>query len=150
MSRSGYTDDGEDIALWRGNIDRATSGKRGQRFFRELVAALDAMPLKRLIVGELEEEDGEVCTLGAMRKVKGVPLEPLRESDWDALGEAFDVAPMLTQEVMYYNDDDFGLHPNETPQERWKRMRQWAAGQIRVAPEELEPMPATDDGPVTQ
>ncbi len=84
MSRSGYTDEYEDgiLGLYRGNIDRATRGKRGQRFFRDLVAALDAMPEKALIVGELEEEQGSVCALGALRKAKGVALEPLRDSDW--------------------------------------------------------------------
>jgi hypothetical protein len=116
MGRSGYTDDYDDennaLALYRANVDRATKGKRGQKFFRELVAALDAMPEKRLIQGELEEEEGAVCALGALRKAKGVPLERLLESDWDVLGEAFDIAPMLTQEVMFENDDDFGAFPN--------------------------------------
>lgn len=95
MSRSGYSDDCENLSLYRGNVDRAIAGKRGQKFFRELVAALDALPEKRLIEGALEEEEGDVCALGALRKAKSVPLEPLRDSDWDALGEAFDVAPIL-------------------------------------------------------
>lgn len=136
MSRSGYTDDGENIGLCRGNIARATAGKRGQRFFRELVTALDALPEKRLIRGELEEEDGAVCALGALRKAKGVALEPLRESDWDELGNAFHVAPMLTQEVMYENDEAWRCD-SETPEERWARMRKWAAEQIIVTPEEV-------------
>ncbi len=139
MSRSGYTDDYDDdgtINLYRGNIRRATNGKRGQRFFRDLVAALDALPEKRLIRGDLETEEGSVCALGALRKAKGVALEPLIESDWDELGNAFDVAPMLTREVMYENDDSFGAH-NETPEKRWLRMREWAAVNITVEPDEL-------------
>lgn len=140
MSRSGYTDEDDEnrIGLYRGNIARATRGKRGQRFFRELVAALDAMPEKRLIEGKLEHEEGDVCTLGALRKAKGVALEPLRESDWDKLGKAFDVAPMLTQEVMFENDDDFGYYGEETPEARWTRMRKWAAEQILVARDEVQ------------
>ena len=139
MSRSGYSDDcDEGLELYRGNIDRATAGKRGQRFFRELVAALDALPEKRLIRGELEQETGAVCALGALRKAKNIDMEPLRESDWDALGDAFNVAPMLTQEVMYMNDDymDFD-DSSETPEERWERVRKWAAEQIIITPDEL-------------
>jgi len=142
MSRSGYCEDDEEnlFGLYRGNIERASRGKRGQKFFRELVAALDALPEKRLIVGALEEQEGAVCALGALRKAKGIPLEPLRESDWDALGDAFDVAPMLTQEVMFENDDDFGYHDDTTPEQRWKRMRAWAVAQINIQPDELEPI----------
>lgn len=134
MSRSGYVEDDEEnrFGLYRGNIARATRGKRGQRFFRDLVAALDALPEKRLIEGALEEEEGSVCALGALRKANGVALEPLRESDWDALGAAFDIAPMLAQEVMFENDDDFGYHDGETPEQRWTRMRRWAAAQVSV------------------
>jgi len=132
MSRSGYSDCLEQGALncYRANVERATRGKRGQKFFRDLVAALDAMPEKRLIDGELEEEEGAVCALGALRKAKNVPLEPLRDSDWDELGKAFDVAPMLAQEVMFKNDDDFAYHQEETPEQRWTRMRRWAAAQL--------------------
>jgi len=41
MSRSGYSDDceGSELAMWRGQVASAKRGKRGQRFFRELVAA---------------------------------------------------------------------------------------------------------------
>lgn len=48
MSRSGYSNDGENIAMWRGQVASAIRGKRGQAFLRELVEALDAMPEKRL------------------------------------------------------------------------------------------------------
>lgn len=140
MSRSGYTDDDDNntLGLYRGNIRRAKRGKRGQQFLRDLVAALDAMPEKRLIRGDLETDEGAVCALGALRKAKGAALEPLRESDWDALGEAFNVAPMLTREVMFENDGDLGYFDrDETPEQRWQRMRKWAAANIVVAPEEV-------------
>lgn len=145
MSRSGYSDDCENVGLWRGNIWRATTGKRGQAFFRELVAALDAMPEKRLVQGELETQAGEVCSLGALRRAKGCELgQALKESDWDALGEAFDVAPMLTQEVMHENDERQWnreaqkWNDGETPEERWERMRKWAAAQITPTQEETQ------------
>lgn len=139
--------------LWRGNIARATRGRRGQRFFRELLAALDAMPEKRLIRGDLETREGAVCALGALRKAKGLSLTAIRDSDWDELGEAFDVAPMLTQEVMYMNDEHrvydreaYRYIHDETAEQRWQRMRKWVAEQIQ--PESVvkaEPPEESDD-----
>jgi hypothetical protein len=159
MSRSGYSDDGDgerySLAMWRGMIGSATRGKRGQRFFRDLLAALDAMPDKRLVENTLETEEGAVCALGALGKQKGINLRALdggegEDDEWDhnALGRAFDIAPKLTMEVMYINDEGAPSKPGryvegrwtrdeETDEERWMRVRKWAAEQIRVTPEEL-------------
>ncbi len=57
MSRSGYHDDMDDVLAggrWRAQVRSATRGKRGQRLLREMLAALDAMPEKRLTPFELE------------------------------------------------------------------------------------------------
>lgn len=57
MSRSGYTDDCDDnwaIICYRGALKSAMRGKKGQAFLKELLAALDAMPRKRLIREHLE------------------------------------------------------------------------------------------------
>jgi hypothetical protein len=45
MSRSGYSDDLDPLALgrWRGRVASAMRGKRGQAFLREMLAAMDAM-----------------------------------------------------------------------------------------------------------
>ena len=93
MSRSGYSDecDGSELAMWRGVVASATRGKRGQRFFRDLAAALDAMPIKRLVSGTLETDEGEVCALGCLAKAKGVTLEPDDTYDYDKLGKTFDM-----------------------------------------------------------
>lgn len=132
MSRSGYTDDCDHLELYRANVDRAISGKRGQKFLRELIAALDELPEKRLTQGALEAE-GEVCALGALRRARGLELKgALEQSDWDALGEAFNVAPMLAREVMYENDE---WQRSQTPEQRWERMRKWAESNLRPAQE---------------
>lgn len=167
MSRSGYSDDGDgesySLAMWRGMIGSATNGKRGQRFFRDLVAALDEMPAKRLIVNELQTEEGEVCALGALGKRRALDMTAfdmealIDDPDYRDLGAAFDIAPQLTQEVMYVNDelsrsryerDPYGVNRriDETPEERWTRVRKWAAKQIRVTPEELLPGPTVPSG----
>lgn len=64
MSRHGYTDSCDDnfaLIRWRGAAKSAIRGKRGQAFLRELLAALDAMPEKRLIARELVDDSQLDC-----------------------------------------------------------------------------------------
>ncbi len=137
MNRSGYSDEGEHFAMWRGVIMSATRGKRGQAFFRALVEALDAMPDKRLVAGELETEEGAVCALGCLGKHRGIAIGSVDTEDWDKLGELFNIAPQLAQEVMYVNDEDF--RARHSPEERWQVVRTWAARQIVLVASELKP-----------
>lgn len=126
MSRSGYSYDLDvlDLGRWRGQVASATRGKRGQAFFRELIEALDAMPEKRLIHGDLKDDAGCVCALGAVALKRGADPDKLDTYDYDALGQMFNIAHQLAQEVMYWND----LRDN--PEDRWTRMRAWAEKQI--------------------
>ena len=133
MGRHGYTDECENVAMWRGVIASATRGKRGQAFFRALLAALDAMPEKRLVTGELQDSEGAVCALGCLGKARGVDLASVDTRDWDSLGELLDIAPQLVQEVMFVNDE----WNRRDDGNRWKLVRDWAARQIRVEPEEI-------------
>lgn len=139
MSRSGYTDDCENVAMWRGMVASATRGKRGQKFFRDLLAALDAMPQKRLITHELEK-DGEVCAIGSLGVNRGVNMAELDPEEPDEVAAAFDIATCLAQEVVYMNDeyydrtltDDKKGYRDYTPEERWQKMREWVVKQIRT------------------
>jgi hypothetical protein len=134
MSRHGYVDDFGDLdsqlqqGRWRAIIASATRGKRGQRFFLELVKALDALPVKELVEGHLETAEGAVCALGALGIYKGVDIKAIDTEDWTKLGETFDVAEQLTQEVMWENDE---MGHSTTPAQRWQYMRAWAMGQLR-------------------
>lgn len=141
MSRSGYSDDLDplDLGRWRGQVKSAIRGKRGQQFFRELIVALDAMPEKKLVRGDLEDESGCVCALGALGKHRSVPLDLLDTYDYDQLGQTFDIAHQLAQEVMFENDE--GTWQRETPEERWQRMRDWAAKHLRADRDTPEPKP---------
>lgn len=148
MSRSGYTDDCDDqlaLGRWRAQVASAMRGARGQQFFRDLVAALDAMPEKRLITEELET-DGCVCTLGALGRHRGVDITQLDVHDHDQLGTAFNIARQLAQETMWENDECgigkyvFNKYVPETPEERWQRMRKWAESNLR-SPEGKEVKP---------
>lgn len=130
MSRSNYTEDGDHWSLicWRGAVTSAIKGRRGQAFLRDLIAALDAMPEKRLIANELQE-DGEVCALGALGLVRGLDLETVDPEDPKGVADLFGIAPALAREIVYENDE--GAWRKETAEDRWKRMRAWAVSQLR-------------------
>lgn len=117
--------------MWRGAVASAIRGKRGQQFLRDLVCALDAMPIKRLIEGELETLSGEVCALGSVGKMRGVSLNDLDPYDRESIAARFGIAPALAAEIMHENDDDFRWdYQEETHEQRWVRMRAWAVNQL--------------------
>lgn len=161
MSRSGYVDDCDDWALirWRGAVNSAIKGKRGQQALREIVAALDALPERRLVSESLVDSSGEFCTLGALGRARGLDMEPIDPEDRESVARAFGISEALAAEIMYENDEcsvdewiyidyeicgpvrphfpDYGrretIHrvPNPRSAEaRWGRMRQWAANNI--------------------
>lgn len=162
MSRSGYSDDfGDDDPLalgrYRAQVGSAIRGKRGQALLHELLAALDAMPEKRLVAGELEA-DGQFCALGVVGQARGLNLASIDTCDVESLGPKFNIAEQLAREIMWVNDDhvsdykwveieicgpvrpwypEHGKHrvgmsvPNDLAGfERWKTVRDWAAKQI--------------------
>src|SRR5689334_19107368 len=107
MSRSGYHEDHDDIlqyGRWRAQVASAIRGKRGQAFLKEALAALDAMPDKRLIAGALVE-DGEVCAIGAVGKARNIDMSGLDPEDGDGLAGVFDIARPLALEIVYMNDE---------------------------------------------
>jgi hypothetical protein len=130
MSRSGYSDDYESnlINLWRGTVARATKGKRGQDFLKELLTAMDEMPVKRLIKNELISATGECCTIGVVCKKREVNVEDVDLEDAEEVGAIVGIARALAAEIEYHNDE--AGPSNETPEERWVRMRSWVVDQI--------------------
>lgn len=129
MSRCGYSDDLEPLVLgrWRGRVASAIRGARGQRLLRDTLAALDAMPDKRLIAEELRADD-EVCTLGAVLVAKGFDPDKLDPEDYDSIGNALDVPACLVQEIEYLNDE----HAPSDPERRWAFMRNKIAQLIKA------------------
>jgi len=165
MSRSGYSDDMEDMwahIRWRGAVNSAISGKRGQQALRETLAALDAMPVKELVAGDLVDEDGRHCTLGVLAAARGMDVSGLDPEEPEAVAAAFGLAPALVREVVYENDefindwnyvqaDVCGPIREHSPhwerrfvsvyvpdtkarQRRWAHMRNWVASQIKEKP----------------
>ena len=128
MSRSGYNDccGGWELIRWRGAVQSATFGKRGQKLLRDMLAALDAMPVKQLVTGELEA-DGNYCALGVLGKARGIELSKIDPGDQDRVACEFDIAGALAREIVYMNDE---CGWRETPEQRWIRMRNWVTKQI--------------------
>jgi hypothetical protein len=134
MSRSGYTEDCDydqwRHIMWRGAVTSSVRGKRGQAFLRDLIGALDAMPEKRLITEKLVQ-DGAVCAIGSLGVQRGIQMETLDPDEPDQIAEAFDIASPLVREIVWMNDEAGGW--NETPEQRWSRMRAWAESHLKAA-----------------
>src|SRR5689334_17503262 len=119
MSRSGYSDDCENLNLWRANVDRTIGSKRGQAFLREMAAALDAMPCKKLIAHDFVDESGCACAMGVVAQARKLDVSALDESDPDDVGGCLGISSMLAQEIAYQNDE-CGAHVNlEGPRRPW-------------------------------
>jgi hypothetical protein len=129
LSRSGYSEDLDNWAIikWRGAVKSAIRGERGQKFLRELLTALDAMPEKGLIAGDLER-DGEYCALGVLGAARGLPLDKIDPEDPPSVAEAFNIARALACEIVFENDE--AGHYAWTPGRRWWHMRCWVAGNL--------------------
>lgn len=140
MGRSGYTDDfdSEDypLALYRRAVANAINGRRGQDLLRKLRDALDTMPSKRLISNAIKDSSGDVCAFGALDPKAPGPLDP--NDDWNEFGQAddlakhFGIARALAAEITYMNDEwgNWRSH-DETPEQRWTRMRAWVDEHIK-------------------
>lgn len=130
MSRSGYSYDCESWSLirWRGAVNSALRGKRGQEFLIELRDALDAMPEKRLIAHELQSSDGCYCTLGVVGAKRGLDMTTIDPEDREAVSAAFGIAPAMAAEIVFMNDEADWYE--DSPESRWTRMRRWVGEQI--------------------
>jgi hypothetical protein len=133
MSRHGYSDDIDQWALikWRGQVASAMRGHRGQALLVDLVKALDAMPEKVLIAGELIDSEGGVCALGAVGVRRDIQMDNLDPEEPESVAQVFDIAEQLAREIVYVNDEGGSC---ETPQARWERVRAWAIRHIQPVP----------------
>lgn len=137
MSRSGYSDDCDSnyLYLYRGTVTRTINGKRGQAFLIEMAKAMDAMPEKRLIPEELISKTGEVCAIGTVCKARGIDVSGVDLEDPESVGKLVGISRTLAAEIEYENDEGGPYRKNETPEERWVRVRKWVASSIVVKAE---------------
>ena len=153
MSRSGYTDDCGDYdddnrsVLWRGAVKSAMRGQRGQAFLRELLAAMDALPVRRLGAGDFEASEAgmpfasrsDVCALGAVGRARGFDMQKGEfvygeDANAENIAGEFGIAHALAAEIMYLNDE--GSY-RETPEQRFARMHKWVVSLIGANPAEV-------------
>jgi hypothetical protein len=133
MSRSGYIDDMDDqwaLIRWRGAVASAIRGKRGPAFLRELLAAMDAMPEKKLIAHELVNEGG-YCALGVLGAARNMDMSDIDPEDPETVAARFDVAPAMAREIVYVNDEHFY---RDSPEDRFVKMRAWIAKELGESP----------------
>jgi hypothetical protein len=137
MSRHGYSDDGGgnwELVCWRGAVNSAIRGRRGQAFLKEALAALDAMSVKVLVTHELEA-DGAFCTLGVVANARGVDVSDITHDRYEedmgyAIAPRLDIAPAMAREIMYLNDEEACYWSEEDPGRRFRYMREWIAQHI--------------------
>jgi hypothetical protein len=141
MSRSGYTEDcGDDWALirWRGAVNSAIKGRRGQALLREMLSALNAMSVKQLHAHELvrhppafipPETQTQVCALGCVAQTRGMIVDKVDLDDSDAVARVFGIAPALAREIVWINDERLPRWL-ESPEERWRVVRKWVEEHI--------------------
>jgi hypothetical protein len=133
VSRSGYSDDCDDVLAMGRYIatrNKAMGGKRGQAFLSELLAALDAMPVKELVREELVDGydpylialeatppryfGGQehpqpfcgVCALGAVGQARGLAMAHLDPHEPEMVASAFGITTTVAREVVYANDEE--------------------------------------------
>jgi hypothetical protein len=154
MSRAGYSDGGDNnwqLIRWRGAVNAAIKGARGQAFLKELAAAMDAMPVKSLTTSALEA-DGEYCALGVIGAARGKDLSKMDTEDWGQLSREFGIAEAMVREIMNENDECIWRFydqrdKNQGPA-RWKRMRGWIDEQL--APRNFLPATTKDERPTNE
>lgn len=132
MNRSNYSDD-FDIddqwasIRWRGAVESAIRGKRGQSFLREMVSALDALPEKKLVANDLVV-DGEFCAIGAVGRARGIAIDEIDPEDAETIAGTFGISDALTREIMWMNDEGVWA---KSAEDRFAKMRSWVESRIK-------------------
>jgi hypothetical protein len=96
-----------------------------------MLQAMSALPEHKLIDGDLEN-DGAVCAIGAVGKARGIDMTGIDVEDRDMIAKVFGIAPALAAEIVYMNDE--AVYSLETPEHRFRRMRQWIESELFEAP----------------
>lgn len=115
---------------YRGAIKSAIKGKRGQAFLKELINSLEALPEKKLIEDELEQ-DGMYCAIGSVGASRGIDMSNIDTYDSDEIAKIFGIAPSLVREIEWINDEHIYAGKDEDEdEERWKKVYNWAKANL--------------------
>ncbi len=142
MSRSGYSEDWDadyDVTnLYRGSVERAIKGKRGQAFLRSLKASLEGMAVKEL-AGHTWLDGDKACALGVAMRARGLTAMIERADPDDTsvpinVAHHLNIAEAMARELVWINDEGSGFGANpETDAQRWTRVHKWVCAQIGEA-----------------
>ena len=156
MSRSGYYDDSDDWLAhgrWRAIIASTIRSKRGQAFLKEMLAAMDALPEKRLIAGHLVVDGaagawdheiivggdtlidegsgpvaiGDCCAMGAVALARGQDVAEVDPEEPEIVANVFGIHAAMAREIADRNDEG---PRKETPEQRFVRVRKWVESKI--------------------
>ncbi len=147
-----------------GNIRRAVAGKKGQKFLRELEAALLGLPEKRLVLGAMAEAEGdreeetyplpdpvatgEVCALGAVVIARAVAKGVPRNEATQKLAERYDPSELGWSQQQEVAKELKICHPlayeviyqNDeagrcTPEQRYEKVLAWVRRKLKGEPD---------------
>lgn len=143
MSRVHSNDNYHEVLLWRANLRRQLAGRRGQQLLRELLAAIDALPEKKL--GTQLYDGDQVCSFGAValqRRVAAGEEPQAVLADLQSHNDEADdglmpdwaewylqIPPHMAWEIPFVNDNEYG--DLETPEQRWIRVRAWICANLK-------------------
>ena len=115
---------------WRLAVARAIQRKSGQAFLKEMKAALEALPEKKLLMENLQDEyeDGAVSALGAIGRLRNLKMSNIDPEDYEQIAALFKVPHSLVCEVMYMNYDHWW---RLSPKARYKKVIGWLESQIK-------------------
>lgn len=169
MSRIGWSEDESfpgQFEIWQANCRRSLRGRKGQAALRELETALVALESKRLIAHALENEDGDVCAIGALVKAKGIAPKADPEWQMEDVGVECGLPRLVAWKVVELNDIHLDgryvvmegpTRPTErfryrgagggcgsifvplTPEERYTRVLAWVRSELRSGSASADP-----------
>ena len=129
--RLNYSDNEEypgQFALWQANCQRSLRGRRGQASLRALKAALLALPEKRLIAHEIQDDTGAVCAVGALAKQQQRNLVTSDPDETVKLGEQCGLPHLVAWKVVEENDITLDA---VTAEQRYDQMLRWIEEHLR-------------------
>lgn len=136
MSRHGYIEDYGDTSwaqvAWRGAVQRAIDGRRGQAIMREMADAMDALPDddRQLVRESFQNEQRLVCALGVVGRARGIDMSKIDPEDAITTAKVFGIAERLAREITWINDEDGGGDCEE-PEDRFDNVRAWLRWNIK-------------------
>ncbi|MGQ7247566.1 hypothetical protein ACUN9Y_09525 [Halomonas sp. V046] len=89
---------------------------------------MDAMPEKQLVRDHMEFNGG-FCTLGTVAHARGLDTQSRDPEETDYWAEQLNISEAMVREIVFMNDEAW--FRDETPEQRWERMRKWVSDNIQ-------------------